>query len=67
MTIEHILFACLYFVETRGSHYTAQSLRVLYEEISVEKIFNSLKEKKICWKDLNFQNLLDMSVSESPI
>ena len=31
------------FTEIRESHFTAQSLRVLFQEISLEKIFNSLK------------------------
>ena len=34
-------------VETRGSHYTAQSLRALFEEVSVKKIFNFLKAVNI--------------------
>ena len=43
LTIEHILLTCSDFIETRENHYTAQSLRVLSEEISVEKIYNYLK------------------------
>ena len=38
LTTKHILLTCSDFTETRESQYTAQSLRVLFEEISVEKI-----------------------------
>ena len=43
-TIEHIWLNCWHFIGTRlESHFTAQSLRLLFEEISVEKILNYLK------------------------
>ena len=42
LTIKHI-FTCSGFIETRESHYSAQSLCVLFEEISVKKILNYLK------------------------
>ena len=50
LTIEHILLTCSYFIEIRQSHFTAQSLRVLFQEISPEKIFNFLKEINIFGK-----------------
>ena len=31
-------------METKESYFTAQSLRVLFQEMSLEKIFNFLKE-----------------------
>ena len=46
LTRKHI-FTCSDFIEARERHYAAQSLRVLSEEISVEKIFNCLKERNI--------------------
>ena len=54
LTIQHILLtlfiyftACSDFIEIREYHFTAQSLRVLFREISPEKIFNFLKEFNI--------------------
>ena len=44
LTIEHILLACSDLIEIRESHFTAQSLLVLVQDISPEKIFNFLKE-----------------------
>ena len=44
LTIEHILLTCLDFIEIGESHFTAKSLRMLFKDISPEKIFNSLKE-----------------------
>ena len=45
LTIKHILLTNSDFIEIRESHFTAQSLRVLSQEISHEKIFlNFLKE-----------------------
>ena len=32
LTIKHILLTCSDFIEVRESHFTAQSLRVLFEE-----------------------------------
>ena len=50
LTIEHILFICSDFIEIRESHFTAKSLRMLFEDISPEKIFNFLKEINIYGK-----------------
>ena len=47
LTIEHILLTCSDFNEIRESHFTAQSLRILFQDISPEKIFNFLKEINI--------------------
>ena len=47
LTIEHILLTCSDFIEMRKSHFAAQSLRMLFQDISPEKIFNSLKEINI--------------------
>ena len=44
LTIKHIL------LEIRLSHFTAQSLHVLFQEISPEKIFHFLKEINISGK-----------------
>ena len=50
LTIEHILIICSDFIETRERHFTAQSLRVLFQEVSLQKIFNILKEIHIFHK-----------------
>ena len=50
LTIEHILLTCLDFTEIRESHFTAKSLRMLFQDISPEKIFNFLKEINIFGK-----------------
>ena len=50
LTIKHILLTCSDFIEMRESHFTAQSLRVLFQDISLEKIFNFLKEINIFGK-----------------
>jgi len=47
LTIEHVLLTCSDFIEIRESHFTAQSLRVLFQEILLEKIFNLLIEISI--------------------
>ena len=48
LTIEHI---CSDFIEMRESHFTAdKSLRMLFKDISPEKIFNFLKEINSFWK-----------------
>ena len=39
LTIEHILLTCSDFIEIRERHFTAKSLRVLFQDISPEKIF----------------------------
>ena len=44
LTIEHILLTCSDFIEIRESHFTAKSLRMLFKDISPEKIFNYLKD-----------------------
>ena len=51
LTIQHILLTGSSFIEIRKSHFTAQSLRELFQEISPEKIFNFLKDINI------FQNI----------
>ena len=49
--IEHILLTCSDLIEIRESHFTAQSLHALFQEISPEKIFeNLLKEINIFGK-----------------
>ena len=50
LTLEHILLTCLDFIEIRESHFTAKSLRMLFQDISSEKIFNFLKEVNIFGK-----------------
>ena len=47
LTIEHILLTCSDFIKIRESHFTAKSLRMLFKDISPEKIFNFLKEINI--------------------
>ena len=49
LTIEHILLTCSDFIEMRESHFTALSLRMLFQDISPE-IFNFLKEINIFGK-----------------
>ena len=44
LTIEHILLTCSDFIEIRESHFTAKSLRMLFKDISPEKIFNFWKK-----------------------
>ena len=44
LTIEHVLLTCSDLTEIRESHFTAQSLRVSFQEISAEKIFNFLRK-----------------------
>ena len=39
LPIEHILLTCSDFIEIRESHFTAKSLRMLFKDISHEKIF----------------------------
>ena len=47
LTIEHILLTCSDCIEIRESHFTAKLLRMLFKDISPEKIFNFLKEINI--------------------
>ena len=44
LTVEHILLTCSDFIEIRENHFTAKSLRMLFQDILPEKIFNFLKE-----------------------
>ena len=44
LTIDHILSVCSDFTEIRESHFTAKSLRMLFQDISPENICNLLKE-----------------------
>ena len=50
LTVEHILLACLDFIEIRESHFTAKSLHMLFQDILPEKIFNFLKKNQYFWK-----------------
>ena len=50
LTIEHILLTCSDFIETRESNFRAKSLRMLFKDISPEKIFYCLKEINIFGK-----------------
>ena len=50
LTVEHILLTCSDFIEIRESHLTAKSLRMLFQDILPEKIFNFLKEINIFGK-----------------
>ena len=62
LTIEHILLTCSDFIEIRESHFTAKSLRVLFKDISPEKIFNFLKEINIFGIVFNLRLFLVMFV-----
>ena len=62
LTIEQILLTCSDFIEMRESHFTAQSLRMLFQDISPEKIINFLKEIHIFGKNLNLRSFLVMFV-----
>ena len=48
--LEHILLTCSDLIEIRESHFTAKSLRMLFKDISPEKMFNFLKEINIFGK-----------------
>ena len=50
LTIEHILLTCSDFIEIRENHFIAKSLRMLFQDILPEKIFNFLKEINIFGK-----------------
>ena len=43
LTIEHILLTCSDFIEMRESHFTAQTLRMLFQDISPDNFFYFLK------------------------
>ena len=47
LTIEHILLTCSDIIEIRERHFTAKSLRMLFQDILPEKFFNFLKEINI--------------------
>ena len=47
LTNECILLTCSDFTEIGKSHFTAQSLHMLFQDVSPEKIFNFLKEVSI--------------------
>ena len=63
LTIEHILLTCSDFIEMRERHFTAQSLRMLFQDILPEKIFNFLKEINIFDFFLNLRSFLIMFLS----
>ena len=63
LTIEHNLLNCSDLIEIRESHFTAQSLCVLFQEISPETIFNFLKEINNFGKFNNLRSLLVMLLS----
>ena len=48
LTVEHILLTCSDLIEIRESQFTTQSLRVLFQEVSPEKI-----KKKNFLKEIN--------------
>ena len=56
--IEHILLTCSDFIEIRKSHFTAQSLHMLFQDCSPEKIFNFLKEINILRRMSTFRSVL---------
>ena len=56
LTIKHILLTCSDLIEIGQSHFTAQSLGELFQEISHEKIFNFLKEISIFGIFFNLDN-----------
>ena len=47
LTLEHILLTCSDLIEIRESHFAAKSLRMLFKDISPQKVFNFLKEINI--------------------
>ena len=64
LIIEHILLTCSDLNEITESHFTAQSLHVLFEDIPPEKIFNFLKEINFFgddyWLCMCFSHLLSL-------
>ena len=44
LTIEHILLTCSGLIEIRERHFTAQSLRIFFQVISLENCCRFLKE-----------------------
>ena len=61
LTIEHILLVQI-FIEMIESQFTAQSLHMLFQDISTEKIFYFLKEINMFGKNLNLRSFLVMFV-----
>ena len=51
-------FTCSDFIEIRESHFTAKSLRMLFQDISPEKGFNCLKEINIFGEKKNLRLFL---------
>ena len=47
LSIEHILLTCMDFIEIRESHFTANSLRMLFQDISPRDDFYFLEEINI--------------------
>ena len=66
LTIKHILLICSDLIEVRQSHFAAQSLHELFQEISPEKIFTFWK-RSIFWNNFNSRSLLVMFVSYFPL
>ena len=62
LTTEHILLTCSNFIEIRQSHFTAKSLRMLFQDISPEKIFTFFKEINILGKKKKLRSFLVMFV-----
>ena len=62
LTIEHILLTCSDFTEIRESYFTAKSLRMLFQDISPEKIFYFLKQINIFGKNPIWDRFLVMFV-----
>ena len=50
LTVKHILLTCSDFTEMRESYFTTQTLSMLFQDISPEKIFKFLKEINIFGK-----------------
>ena len=50
LTSEHILLTCSDFIEMRHSHFTAQSLRVLFQDTSPEKSFFNFQKVNVFGK-----------------
>ena len=63
LTVKHILLTCSdFYWNERDYQFTAQSLHMLFQDISPEKIFNFLKEINMFGKDLNLRSFLVMFV-----
>ena len=66
LTIEHILLTSSDLIEIRESCFIAQSLRLMFQDISPEKIYNFLERNQYFWKDLKLRSLLVMFMSYLP-